>query len=238
MRRLLLTLGLLFIVGPCWAQGIGGQSGFGGKGGFGGGGVGNPIAFVQVNSSTTFCDANFSTANCTYSINNTAGNTGFLVLLSVGTSSQVTISDTNSNTWNLVLTCTETNQNLFLYEAVNINAGANTVHIAAPASRFRGFASEYSGLGATAALDQSGCNQGSSATATVTAGGATTQPNELVIGWFWAAGPLTVGAGYTQRANDGTIAIYEDNTVSSTGTYTATATLGFGAYSAMIATLK
>ena len=62
---------------------------------------------------------------------------------------------------------------------------------------------------------------------TSTASGTSTSSYELIVGMFGAVGyggyPFTVGTGYTQAMTDAS-SLIEGQNVSSTGSYTATAT--------------
>lgn len=97
--------------------------------------------------------------------------------------------------------------------------------------------SEYSGVATTSALDKTAAAANASSSGSVT----TTAANELLFGYYVSNGTNpTAGSGYTIRNSFTTdlTNVNEDQTVSATGSYAATFTVGTGTTNVMLATFK
>ncbi|MGA9800313.1 MAG: IPT/TIG domain-containing protein, partial [Terriglobales bacterium] len=188
-----------------------------------GGGI---VNFVQLGSATP--QAASATATVTYPSAQTAGNLNVLAVGWNDTTSTVTgVTDSQGNTYVLAIgPTTGSGLRQSIYYAKNIAAGSNTVTVkfnqAAAAVDLR--AMEYNGLDATNPLD---ITAGASGTGTTANSGTatTTSANELIFGAGMTAGGFTgAGTGFISRIITATDAdIAEDQTVSTTGTYGATA---------------
>jgi hypothetical protein len=146
------------------------------------------------------------------------------------TGSVQSISDSKGNTYAVAVgpTVNAGNATQFIYYAKNIvgaAAGANTVTVtfsgALPHPDLR--IAEYSGVDTNNPLDVAVGASGSSAT-TSSGSVTTTNANDLLVGSNVVANTTTgPGAGYTQRLMTSHADILEDETVNSTGIYSATA---------------
>jgi hypothetical protein len=200
---------------------------------------GGPIGFVQVKAATPQTPS--SSVAVTYPVAQTAGN---LNIVAVGwndtTSTVSSISDSQGNTYTLAIgPTTGTGLRQSIYYAPNIRGGSNTVTVtfnqAAIWVDVRVL--EYSGLSTTSPLD---VTAGAAGTGTSASSGAatTTVANELIF----AAGMTTAtfksaGTGFVSRiitSPDADIA--EDQVVTSTGSYNATAPSTSGSWVMQIAT--
>jgi hypothetical protein len=200
---------------------------------------GGPIGFVQVKAATPQTPS--SSVAVTYPVAQTAGN---LNIVAVGwndtTSTVSSISDSQGNTYTLAIgPTTGTGLRQSIYYASNIRGGSNTVTVtfnqAAIWVDVRVL--EYSGLSTTSPLD---VTAGAAGTGTSASSGAatTTVANELIF----AAGMTTAtfksaGTGFVSRiitSPDADIA--EDQVVTSTGSYNATAPSTSGSWVMQIAT--
>jgi hypothetical protein len=156
-----------------------------------------------------------------------------VVIISGGTTS-VTITgvtDTAGNTYHLVKSATGSLGCLYIYVAFNISAysGSNTITAAFSGStKYNSIVAEYSGV-SKVAVDQSAIAGPTTSSAPSSGSVTTTFATELLIGAFrvdaanqWSS----AGSGWTVReqvgSNSGTLM---DKVVTSTGTYSATATL-------------
>jgi cellulase (glycosyl hydrolase family 5) len=187
------------------------------------------IAYVQSNASAP---ASASTMTVTYSSAQVAGDLNVVAIGWVDASSSVSsVTDSKGNTYVKALgpTVVSGTASQSIYYALNIaaaTAGANTVTITfnatVPDPDVRIL--EYSGIATANALDVA--VGGSSATGTALNSGSvtTTNANDLIIGSNVVAYGITAtGSGYTQRIlSAGNTE--EDKTVTSTGSYSATAT--------------
>jgi hypothetical protein len=195
--------------------------------------VGNvsAIAFVQTNSASP--QATQTPVTVTYTGAQTAGNLNVVIVSwNDSTAAISSVTDSIGNTYAVaaapVVQANTASQ--AIYYAQNIAgaaAGANTVtvnfNVAARHPDIR--IAEYSGVDPSNALDTSVGAQGNTATSnsgTV----ATTNANDILIGanvvQSTSTGP---GAGYTSRGITADGDILEDQVVSATGSYSATATL-------------
>jgi hypothetical protein len=187
---------------------------------------GGTISFVQVNAATP------QTASASVSVIYPAAQiAGDLNIVAVGwndtTSTVSSVTDSRGNTYALAIgPTTGTGLRQSIYYAKNIVAGSNTVTVAF--SKAAAFVDvrvlEYSGLDTLNPLDKTAGAVGSG-TAASSGAANTTSANELIFGAGMTVGRFTgAGTGFTSRiitAPDADIA--EDQTVSATGSYSATA---------------
>lgn len=187
----------------------------------------SPINFVQVADTTPSSPQ--STVTVTYPKSQTQGNLNIVVVGWNDTVATVkSVTDSFGNTYTLALGPTiGTALTQSIYYAPNIHSGSNTVTVtfnqAAVSPDVRVL--EYSGLSTTNPLDVTAAASGNSSSAS--SGSATTNfSSELIFGanmvFTATQGP---GSGFTSRVitPDGDIA--EDEIVSATGSYGATAPL-------------
>jgi hypothetical protein len=189
------------------------------------------ISYVQSNSASPN-NSSLSSLTVTLSAAEAAGDLNVVAVgwgsTTVGISS-VTDSQGNSYTLAIGPSATTSVGSTSIYYAPNIAAaaaGANTVTVtfsaAVPFPDVR--VAEYSGISTTSPLDVTTVATG---TGTTSSSGAvsTTNANDLLVGSNWVlSGTTGPGTGFTQRvisAWDGDI--LEDEIVSATGSYTATA---------------
>jgi PKD repeat protein len=204
-----------------------------------------PLAFVQVNAATP--QTNQTQVLVTYTSAQVAGDTNILAIGWNNTTSTITsVTDSAGNTYHLAVpTASGSGVSQAIYYANNIKAavaGTNTVTVTFSASTpfvdIR--ALEYSGLDPVNPFDvgTSASGNGTSANSgTVT----TTAAGELIFGAAMTQGVFSAaGTNFTNRiitAQDGDIA--EDRFVTTTGTYSATASLsGSAAWVMQVATFK
>ena len=204
-----------------------------------------PIAFVQVNAATP--QTNQSAVTVAYTSAQVAGDTNILAIGWNNTTSNITsVTDSAGNTYQLAVpTASGSGISQAIYYAKNIKAaaaGTNTVTVTFSASTpfvdIR--ALEYSGLDPVNPFDvgTSASGNGTSANSgTVT----TTAAGELIFGAGMTGGVFSAaGTNFTNRiitAQDGDIA--EDRFVTTTGSYSATASLsGSAAWVMQVATFK
>ena len=199
------------------------------------------MAFVQRNYATP--QSPQSTLSVAYPGAQTAGD---LNIVAVGwndtTSTVSSVTDSQGNTYQLAIGPTRgTNLSQSIYYAPNIKGGSNTVTVnfnqAAAYVDVRVL--EYSGLSTTSPLDVKAGAAGSGTSAS-SGSATTTSANELIFGAGMTVGSFgAAGTGFTSRiitSPDADIA--EDRVVSSTGSYTATATNSSGAWVMQMATFK
>ena len=200
------------------------------------------ISFVQVAAATP--QSSLQTVAVGYSLAQTAGDLNIVVVgWNDATSSVSSVTDSAGNSYALAIGPTSgVNLRQSIYYARNIRGGANTVTVsfnqaaAFPDVRVL----EYRGLNTTSPLDAAHGASGNSATANSGAA-ATTAATELIFGADMVyTGNKTPGSGFTARiitSPDSDLA--EDQTVSSTGSYAATATLtASGNWVMQVATFK
>jgi hypothetical protein len=204
-----------------------------------------PIAFVQVNAATP--QTNQSAVTVAYTSAQVAGDTNILAIGWNNTTSTITsVTDSAGNTYQLAVpTASGSGISQAIYYAKNIKAaaaGTNTVTVTFSASTpfvdIR--ALEYSGLDPVNPFDvgTSASGNGRSANSgTVT----TTAAGELIFGAGMTQGIFSAaGTNFTNRiitAQDGDIA--EDRFITTTGSYSATASLSTSAAWVMqVATFK
>lgn len=190
--------------------------------------------------------------------NTTSGNTMIVVVGDNSNSSAVghvsTITDSQGNTYvQAVGVAQSTNTNCEIWYAKNITGGTTptvTITLSAAATENGVIVREYSGLDTISPLDQTNSGAGTTgATLSSSATSTTTQANELVVaGGVQTNGTSSwsLGSGYgnlDQKSNafaSNVSVAAEDQTVSSTGTYTGT--FGWsgsnGSWCVVIATFK
>ena len=205
------------------------------------GGGGGTIAFVQVNAATP--QVNSSSVPVAYPLAQTAGNMNVVAVGWNDTTSTVTgISDSRGNSYTLAIgPTTGAGLRQSIYYAKNIAAGSNTVTVtfsqAAVYVDVRVL--EYSGLDTVSPLDKTA---GAAGNGTLASSGAatTTAASELIFG----AGMTTshfnsAGTGFISRIITNPDAdIAEDQTVSSIGSYNATAPTTTSNWVMQMATFK
>ena len=194
--------------------------------------AGASIAFVQVNSVTP--QSSVSSVTVSYPSAQTGGNLNIVVVgWNDSTSTMTSLSDSNGNTYAQAGTTQRgTNLTQAIYYAKNIKAGGNTVTV-----NFNQAATyidvrilEYSGLDTSNPLDVTASAAGSSSSPN-SGSATTTSANELIFGAGTTFDTFSgAGTGFTYRiiTQDGDIA--EDEVVSSTGNYSASAPLKNSSY--------
>jgi IPT/TIG domain len=189
------------------------------------------IGFVQSNSATP--QATVTTASVTYTLAQNAGDLNVVVVgWNDSTASVSGVSDSSGNSYLIAAAAVVQSgtASQAIYYARNISAasaGANTVTVTfATAAQHPDIRiAEYSGLDTANPLDGSAGAQGNSATSdsgVVT----TTSANDLLVGANTVQSVTTgPGTGFTSRGITGDGDILEDRTVTSAGSYNATAAL-------------
>ena len=190
-----------------------------------------PIAFVQVNAATP--QSNQSAVTVAYTSAQVAGDTNILAIgWNNATSNITSVTDSAGNTYQLAVpTARGPGLSQAIYYATNIKAaaaGANTVTVtfntATPFIDIR--ALEYSGLDPVNPFDV-GASASGNGTSANSGSVTTTAARELVFGAGMTGGVFSAaGTNFTNRiitAQDGDIA--EDRFVTTTGSYSATASL-------------
>jgi hypothetical protein len=185
-----------------------------------------PITFVQLNSATPQTPS--ASVTVTYPVAQTAGNLNVVVVGWNDTTSTVSmLGDSQGNNYALAIgPTTGTGLRQSIYYAVGIKAGSNTVTVRfSQAARYVDIrVLEYRGVDPAAPLDVTAGAAGSGTTAS--SGAATTRSaSDLIFGAGTTAGRFSAaGVGFISRtitSQDGDIA--EDDTVSTTGSYSASA---------------
>jgi len=201
------------------------------------------ISFVQVASGPLTIQASNSSVAVLYPSAQSAGN---LNIVAVGwgdtTSSISSVTDTKGNTYTRAVGPTiNTGLQHSIYYAKNIVGGSsNTVTVkfnqaaAYPDVRIL----EYSGMDPTSPLDVTAAAAGNGISAS-SGSATTTSANVLIFGAGNSAHHYTVaGSGFTTRVVDIYGSIAEDDFVSNTGSYAATATNSAGLWVMQMATFK
>ena len=194
--------------------------------------VATTIAYVQGNYATP--QSPQTSINIPYTTAQSAGNLNLVVVgWNDSTAAVQSVTDTSGNTYVLAVGPTLVSGSLSqsIYYAKNIAAaaaGANSVNVtfsvaaAYPDIRIL----EYSGADLNLPIDITAAGNGASATST-SATANTSNPSDLIFGAnIVATGTTGAGSGFTQRlltSPDGDIA--EDEMVTVTGSYSATAPL-------------
>jgi hypothetical protein len=200
---------------------------------------GGTIAFVQSNSGIQISNVSLAVA---YPAAQTAGDLNIVAVGWGDTTSVVSsVTDTRGNTYSpAVGTTSGTGLRQVIYYAKNIAGGSNTVTVTFnqgptyPDVRIL----EYSGLDTSSPLDVTAAAAGTGTTAN-SGSATTTAANELIFGAGTSGHAFTAaGTGFTQRMIDIFGNIAEDETVSSTGSYNATATNTSSAWVMQMAAFK
>ena len=194
----------------------------------------NPITYIQSNSASP--STTVSSISVAFTAAQTAGDFN-VVGLSWGSSATISsVTDTKGNTYTLAVgPTTFSGAASAIYYAKNIvsaAAGANTVNVTfstatgTPDLRV----AEYSGVDTASPLDVTAVSTGTSATSS-SGSATTTNANDLLVGSNAVlSGTVDAGPGFTRRQIstwDGNI--LEDEIVSATGAYSATAPLSASA---------
>lgn len=129
-----------------------------------------------------------------------------------------------------------------IWYAKNITGGNLTITVSISGTfAITVFATEYSGADTTAPFDVQATTSGTSTTPD-SGSATTTAANEILAGMLSVSGAtsaFTPGTGYTRRGNAETLGIWEDQIVSSTGSYSANGTLSSSqGWVACLATFK
>ena len=200
------------------------------------------IAFVQVASGPPTIQASNISVAVAYVHTQIAGN---LNIVAVGwgdnISSISSVKDSKGNTYVLAVGPTpNTGLQQSIYYAKNIVGGSNTVTVkfnqaaAYPDVRIL----EYSGLDPTSPLNVTAAAKGNGTSAS-SGSATTTSANELIFGAGNTAHHFTAaGSGFTSRVINIYGNIAEDEVVSSSGSYAATATNYTGLWVMQMATFK
>jgi hypothetical protein len=200
--------------------------------------------FVQENYATP--QTAESTVTVTYTKAQIAGDTNIIAIGWNSSSSTVSsVTDSEGNSYQLAVPlATGDGLSETIYYAANINAasaGNNVVSVnfsaAVPAADIR--ALEYGGLAAASPFDVGSSASGNSSAAN-SGSAQTTSANDLIFGaGITIATFQAAGTGFTKRvitSPDGDIA--EDEMVSTTGSYAATASLTSGAWLMQVAAFR
>jgi hypothetical protein len=189
-----------------------------------------PITFVQVNAATP--QSNQTAVSVSYASAQTAGNTNILAIGWNNTTSTVTsVVDSAGNTYRLAVPKASANGvSQAIWYASNIKAagpGANAVTVTFSASTpyvdIR--ALEYSGLDRANPFDV-GTSASGNGTAADSGAVTTTAASELIIGAGMTGGLFSAaGSGFSNRVITQDADIAEDRTVTTAGSYSASATL-------------
>jgi len=182
---------------------------------------------------------------------NTPGNLIIAFVRMSTTTQTVTVTDSAGNTYADAVAQAQSadGHQTHIFYARNIKGGANTVTAAFSASNNHPWLAiyEFSGLNASAPLDQVAAAQGSSATAASGPSSTTTSANELVFAGLGLPSSSSVtasaGSGFSlllQDSSAGTSrAADEDQIVSATGQYAGAFNLsGTASWSVVLATFK
>ncbi len=190
------------------------------------------ISFVQTNSATP--QGTLTSVTVTYAGAQTAGNLNVVVVgWNDSTATVSSVTDSVGNTYALaaapIVQAGTASQ--AIYYAKNIGAagaGANTVNVTFAAAAIHPDIriAEYSGLDPLNPLDTSVGAQGTTTATSDSGPVATANPNDLLVGANTVQSTTTAaGAGYTNRGITADGDILEDQVVSITGSYNATAVL-------------
>jgi hypothetical protein len=159
--------------------------------------------------------ATVATLSLTQSI--AAGDLCVVGIASMGTVNNVTDAAGNS------YASLGTSNGLSVWVAANMRAsGANAISAQfANNSSYTAAAAVYSGLALASPVDAM-VTQAGQGTMLASGTAATSHPHDLLVGIVGSNGSLTAGAGFTRRVG-GTYSLIEDREVTSTGSYSATA---------------
>ncbi|HTR55792.1 MAG TPA: hypothetical protein VMJ10_34185 [Kofleriaceae bacterium] len=186
-----------------------------------------PVTFVQ-GASGTFAG---NTVTLTLSTAQHAGDLDIVALSwTTGTTVQ-SVTDSDNNTYALVATTVSPGVGtLGVYYAENVaqGVGADTITVKlSGSSNPVAVAAAYRGLATTDALDVEHSAYGTS-TAPNSGNATTTHAHDLLVGIPVSSVDVTAGTGFTTHV-DANLDIVEDREVTTTGGYSATATLGSNA---------
>lgn len=191
------------------------------------------VSYVQGNSAVP--QTSQTSVAVIYTAAQTAGNTNIVVVgWHDSTATVSSITDTKGNSYVIAVgpTVSSTHGSETIYYASGIiaaAASANTVTVtfSVSASKPDIRIAEYSGLVATSALDHAVGATGTTGTSLSSGSISTTYANDLVVGAdLGGVTTSAAGSGYTQRILTTTDKdLLEDKTVTTTGSYSATATL-------------
>jgi Chitobiase/beta-hexosaminidase C-terminal domain/IPT/TIG domain/Calcineurin-like phosphoesterase len=203
---------------------------------------GGGISFVQANSGPSTVQPSNSSLSVAYPAVQVAGDLNVVAVGWGDTTSTITsVTDTQNNTYTLAVGPTSnTGLRQAIYYAKNIAGGSNTVTV-----RFNQAAVypdvrilEYRGADLSNPLDQAGAAVGSGTTAN-SGSVTTTSANELIFGTGTTGTAFSAaGSGFTNRMIDLFGNIAEDRTVTSTGSYNASATTSSTVWVMQIVTFR
>jgi len=201
-----------------------------------------PPGFIQGNAGPSTLQSSNSSVAVAYPAVQVAGH---LNVVAVGwgdtTSTISSVTDTQNNTYTLAIGPTSYNGlRQSVYYAKNIAGGSNTVTV-----KFNQSASypdvrilEYAGADPNNPLDQKAAGTGTG-TSTNSTSVTTTSANELIFGTGTTGDAFSAaGSGFVNRMIDAFGNIAEDKTVTSTGSYNATATTGSAPWIMQVVTFK
>jgi hypothetical protein len=161
--------------------------------------------------------------------NNTAGNLIVVAVRRGSNSGTVTVTDSQGNTYYQAISqASGTDHASFVFYAQNIKGGANTVTTTFSVSQTMRFSiHEFSGVAKFLSVDKTSSSSGSS-TSPDSGSKSISIPNELIFGAISTDGApsYTVGGSFTLLENVSNKILTEYRIVSSTGSYSASATLG------------
>jgi Domain of unknown function (DUF1929)/IPT/TIG domain/Glyoxal oxidase N-terminus len=199
------------------------------------------ISLVQSNSAPSTIQASNSTVSPGYLNSQTAGDLNVVVVGWGNTASISGVSDSKGNPYTLAVGPTSGNGlRQSIYYAKNIAGGTNTVTVTfSPAAAYPDVRIlEYSGVDTSAPLDVA-VGAAGTGTAANSGSASTTTANELIFGAGTSGTTFSAaGSGFTQRMIDRYGNLGEDKTVTSTGTYNATATDQSGVWVMQMATFR
>lgn len=172
--------------------------------------------------------------NPSFGSNTTAGNYIFIFVGQASATATITVGPSNSCldtfTAGSMAPADGATSTIFFYWAKTAGGCASHVMTSSSAAAFDALVLEYSGIAAASAVDVD-CKGTGTSTSLATGNCVTTVGNELLMafGFQPAGAPIsfTAGSGFLmrqQQAGTGHAAMFEDRTVSSSGTYTGTAT--------------
>jgi hypothetical protein len=205
----------------------------------GGGGSAGGISFVQVKSAVATSGSSLAVA---YPAAQTAGNLNVIAVMWGDTISNVSsVTDSRGNPYTLAVGPARTSGlSSAIYYAKNIAAGSNTVTVTF--NQKAGWPNvnvlEYGGLDTVSPLDVVATASGNGTTAN-SGSATTTSASELIVG---AGNPTSVfkaaGSGFSTRIINSFGGISEDQIVTSTGSYKATATMTYGGWVMQMAAFR
>ena len=202
------------------------------------------INFVQANTGPSTVQSSNASVSVNYVNPQTAGNLNIVAVGWTDTTSAISsVTDTGGNTYTRAVGPTASNgQQQSIYYAKNIAGGANTNTVTVTFNQVAAYPDvrilEYKGLDTTSPLDVTAAAGGSGTNAS-SGSATTTSANELIFGAGTTAGVFSApGSGFTTRMINIFGNIAEDEVVSSTGSYAATATNSAGNWLMQMATFK